>query len=208
MNASSVFLAILAVACMGVCSPLTASAETATEKNPNYVLLKGGIYSPSATRDINNINGGSTTHFDKKTGFSGEIAAGHYFMPIMALEFGAGYFERKGSPDALPGETKLKVVPLVATGKVLLPFGLVEPYGLFGIGAYVTQFNGKENSIHIGDSTKVTYGLHCGAGLNFNINDAFFVGAEGKYVWVKPSFGGQDIKLDGFITTANLGIRF
>lgn len=208
MKLSSVLLAILAVTCMGVCAPLTASAETAAEKNPNYVLLKGGIYTPSSSHDVDNINAGSTTHFDKTTGFSGEIAAGHYFMPMLALEFGAGYFERKGSPDALPGETKLKVIPLVATGKALLPLGLIEPYGLFGIGAYVTEFSGKGDTVHIGDSTKVTYGLHCGVGLNININDAFFVGAEGKYVWVKPSFGGQDIKLDGFITTADLGIRF
>jgi hypothetical protein len=35
-----------------------------------------------------------------------------------------------------------------------------------------------------------------------------FLGLEGKYLWAKPSFGGQDIKIDGFITTANLGVRF
>jgi hypothetical protein len=44
--------------------------------------------------------------------------------------------------------------------------------------------------------------------VNFNVTPNVFLGAEGRYLWAKPSFGGQDIKLDGFTVTGNLGFRF
>lgn len=201
-TATSMFL-VLAVALIGISSP--ASAE---EYPANYMVLKGGIYSPSLSHNLDNFNGGRTAHLDSKTGFAGEIAYGYYFLPMLALEVGAGYFESKGSPAAEPGEAKLKVVPLVATGKVLLPLGIFEPYGLFGIGAYFTDLDVSGNIGNFRGSSEVTYGLHAGAGFNINFNKNVFAGLEGKYLWAEPSFGGQHVRLDGFITTADIGFRF
>jgi opacity protein-like surface antigen len=189
------FLALIA-AVIGATSPASA------EPPANYTALKAGVYSPSKSHDLD------TLKYDNNTGFSGEIVVGHYFMPMLALELGAGYFESKGSAAEQSGEMKLKVVPLVATGKVLLPLGPFEPYGLFGIGAYITDLDVHNNVEGTKGSTEVTYGLHAGAGVNFNFNESMFVGAEGKYIWAEPSFGGQHLKLDGFITTAVLGFRY
>lgn len=194
---------VLAVVLIGIAPPASLAEEPA-----NYVALKAGIYSPSASYDLDNFNGGSTTHLDSKTGFAGEIAVGHYFLPILAIELGAGYFESRGSPAAQPGETKLRVVPVIATGKVFLPIGPIEPYGEFGIGAYITKLDVNGNLGSFTGSTKVTYGLHAGAGVNFNITQTVFLGVEGRYLWAKPSFGGQDIKLNGFTVTGDLGFRF
>jgi outer membrane protein W len=194
---------LLAVLLIGL-----ATRAQAEEQPANYLALKGGIYSPSLSHDIDNFNGGSTTHLDSKSGFAGEVAVGHYFLPFLAVELGGGYFESKGSPLAQPGSTKLKVVPVVATGKLLLPLGPFEPYGLFGIGAYITRLDVDGNSGSFHGSTDVTYGLHAGAGLNINLGKSVFVGAEGRYLWAEPSFGGQHVRLDGFVTTANLGLRF
>ncbi|HXE98103.1 MAG TPA: outer membrane beta-barrel protein [Dongiaceae bacterium] len=199
----SVLVTVIAAALLGI-----ASSASAGETPADYVALKAGVYSPSMSHDIDSFNAGSTTHLDSKTGFAGEIAVGHYFLPILALELGGGYFESKGSPAAQPGELKLKVVPLVATGKVLLPIGPFEPYGLFGIGAYITDMEISSNISTMKSSTEVTYGLHAGAGLNINIQERTFIGIEGKYLWADPSFGGQHIKLDGFIATAVLGFRY
>ncbi len=203
MKTATIMFLVLAVALIGISSP--ASAE---EYPANYMMFKGGIYSPSLSHDLDNFNGGSTTHLDSKTGFAGEIAYGHYFLPILAIELGAGYFESKGSPAAEPGKAKLKVVPLVATGKVLLPLGIFEPYGLFGIGAYITDLDVSGNIGNFRGSTDVTYGLHAGVGFNINFNKNVFAGLEGKYLWAEPSFGGQHVRLDGFITTADIGFRF
>jgi outer membrane protein W len=194
---------VLAIVLIGIAPPVSLA-----ENPSNYVAVKGGLYSPSASFDLDNFNGGTTTHFDSKTGFAGEIAVGHYFLPVLAAELGAGYFESKGSPATPPGETKLRVVPVIATGKALLPLGPIEPYGEFGIGAYITELDVTGNSGNFRGSTKVTYGLHAGAGVNFNITKIVFLGVEGKYLWAKPSFGGDDIKLNGFIVTGNLGLRF
>ena len=199
----TVVITLLATAALGI-----ASIASAADTPADYVALKAGVYSPSASHDIDTFNAGNRTHLDSKTGFAGEVAFGHYILPMVALELGAGYFESKGSPAAPPGELKLKVVPLVATGKVLLPLGPLEPYGLFGIGAYVTSLDVSNNTSTMKSSTEVTYGLHAGVGLNINLQKDLFFGVEGKYLWAEPSFGGQHLKLDGFIANAVVGFRY
>lgn len=208
---------ILALALISITTQVSAEEtyQTSTRETSqsstlpsNYVVLKGGMYSPSMDFDLDNFNGGSTSHFDSKTGFAGEVAIGHYFMPMLAVELGAGYFESKGSPAAEAGKSKLRVVPLIATAKVFLPMGPFEPYGLAGIGAYVTDMAVSGNTGDFRGTTKITYGLHAGAGFNINFHRHMFVGLEGKYLWAEPSFGGRHVNLDGFVTTANLGFRF
>lgn len=195
-----------AIFCMGA---RAFSADDSLSKYPDdYISVKAGVYYPSQNYDIENFNGGSTTHLDSKTGFAGEVALGHYFFPYLAAELSAGYFESKGLAAAQPGATKFKVVPVVLTGKVLVPVGPIEPYGEFGIGAYISELNVSGNTGNFSGSTRITYGLHAGAGLNINLSSNVFIGVEGKYLWAKPSFGGQDVRLDGFIATGVLGFRF
>jgi outer membrane protein W len=203
LRVETALVTLLAAAALGIASIASAAGTPA-----DYVALKAGVYSPSASHDIDTFNAGNRTHLDSKTGFAGEVAFGHYILPIVALELGAGYFESKGSPAAPPGELKLKVIPLVATGKVLLPLGPLEPYGLFGIGAYVTSLDVSNNTSTMKSSTEVTYGLHAGVGLNINLQENMFFGVEGKYLWAEPSFGGQHLKLDGFIANAVVGFRY
>lgn len=203
MKKTSVMSMFLAVTLAGVVTPAFAA-----EKPANYLAFKAGVYSPSESYDLNDFNAGKTTSLDSKTGFAGELAVGHYFLPMLALELGAGYFQSEGSAEAQPGETKLQVVPVTATGKFLVPIGVFEPYGLFGIGAYFTDLEVSGNTGNFSGSSEITYGLHAGAGVNVNFSNSMFAGLEGKYLWAKPSFGGQDVNIDGFITTANLGFRF
>lgn len=208
MKTKSTMSLILAAALICMTSVVSAEDNPRKGKSENYVTLKGGVYSPSKSYHLRDFNDGNRSKLDSKTGFNGEIAVGHYFLPVLAIELGAGYFESKGSPDAEPGETKLKVVPVLLTGKVLIPIGpVVEPYGEFGIGAYFTKLNVTGNSGRFSGDSKITYGLHAGAGINFNITDTTFVGVEGRYLWAKPKYGGQYIKMDGFTATAVLGFR-
>jgi opacity protein-like surface antigen len=184
------------------------SPVIAQDKSADYVALKAGVYSPSESYHLREFNGSTESHLDSKTGFNGELAFGHYVLPMFAIELGAGYFESEGSPAAEPGKTKLKVVPVLVSGKVLIPIGqVVEPYGEFGIGAYFTKLDVDGNLGNFSGSSKITYGLHAGIGINFNISETSFLGVEGRYLWAKPSYGGQDIKLDGFTATAVLGFR-
>ncbi|MCK9419996.1 MAG: porin family protein [Nitrospirae bacterium] len=203
MKAKYALYLVLTVALICITSPVSAQ-----DKSADYVALKAGVYSPSESYHLRNFNNGNETSLDSKTGFNGELAAGHYFFPMFAMELGIGYFESEGSPEAQPGKTKLKVVPVLATGKVLVPIGTIfEPYGEFGIGAYFTKLEVNGNLGSFSGSSKITYGLHAGVGINFNITDTAFLGVEGRYLWAKPSYGGQDVKLDGFTATAVLGFR-
>ena len=195
-TAYALFL-VLAVAMIGFV-PSVSLAENPT----NYMVLKGGLYPPSKDFDD------GAAHFELDDGFVAEIAFGHYIMPMFALELGAGYFESKASPAVPPGEVKFKVVPVTLTGKVLLPLGPVEPYGEFGIGGYISKAEISGTFSNFTGSTESVFGLHAGAGVNFNITNNIFLGAEGRYLWAKPSWGGTDIKLDGFTVTADLGFRF
>lgn len=209
MKTARVLSMILAASLVGSITPALAAEQPATAEQPtNYLVVKGGIYSPSDSYDLDDFNGGYTTELDSKTGFAGEIALGHYFMPILALEVGVGYFQSEGSAEAQPGETKLEVIPVTATGKLLIPIGMFEPYGLFGIGAYFTDLEVSGNTGTFDGSSEITYGLHAGCGVNLNFSDEMFAGLEAKYLWAEPDFGGQDINIDGFITTANIGFRF
>ena len=197
MKSAFCLLLVAAVALIGIAPAVSVAAGPSS-----YVALKGGIYSPSKDFDIN------TVKLDTKNGFDGEIAFGQYFLPMLGAELGVGYFESKASPAIPPGELKLKVIPVTLTGKVFLPMGPIEPYGEFGIGAYITKADISGTLANFSGSTKGVFGLHAGGGVNFNITNAAFIGAEGRYLWAKPSFGGQDIKLDGFTVTGNLGFRF
>lgn len=191
------FFLVLTVALVGIAPSVSLAAYPS-----NYVVLKGGLYSPSDDFDLEG------QHFNRDDGFVAEIAYGHYFAPIFALELGAGYFESKATAAVPAGETKFKVVPVTLTGKLLFPIGPFEPYGEFGIGGYITETDLSGTVNQALDSTKSVFGLHAGAGVNFNITQNIFLGVEGRYLWAKPSWGGTDIKLDGFTVTADLGFRF
>lgn len=85
---------------------------------------------------------------------------------------------------------------------------IIEPYGEFGVGGYIADVDVSGSACDFGGSTRGAFGVHAGAGVNVNITPSVFLGAEGRYLWAKPSRGGDDIKLDGFIVTGNLGYRF
>jgi outer membrane protein W len=213
--------ALFALVMLGVAglAPQTSEAQ----RPGNYIALKGGIYSPSATFDLGNVDVETTFDGDTKTGAAGEIAVGHYFLPTFALELGLGYFKGKGSfegdtPTAPRRSMDFNVIPLIVSAKVLMPVGPIDPYGELGIGAYFTKFDVSDNLNTFNGTT--TFGLHAGAGLNINFAKAAFLGVEGRYVWANPSVGDQKIKLNdteyalngfelnGFTTMVALGYNF
>jgi len=194
----SLFL-ILAVILVGI-APSAALAE----KPSSYLLLKGGYYNPSKSFDLDNV------HFSTKDGYVLEGAIGHYFLPFLAVEVGGGYLRSKTDVTPATADAKLKVVPVVATGKLLLPAGPIEPYAEFGVGLYIVDLDisGNGDTGTFSGSTKTAFGYHAGGGVNINLGPVVFLGAEGRYLWVERSYGGVDINLDGFTVTGDIGFRF
>lgn len=186
----------------------------------NYVVVKSGIYSPQAR---------SMRHFD--TGFSGEVAFGHRVNENIAFEGGLGYFNTKRSllrttSGIFREKDSMDIVPITLSLKVIRPAGKWDIFGMGGIGAYIISEDVKVNGSVAGwsgkasfDDTSTTYGVHLGAGLHYNISSSLFVGAEGKYVWVKPVslrdrtadvpiYMDARHKIDGVQATAVIGVKF
>jgi len=189
----------------------------------SYLALKGGVYSPSATFNIENVDLETTFEGDTETGVAGEIAFGHYVLPTLALELGVGYFKGKATLEAESvtadhQDADFNVIPVIVSLKALIPAGPIDPYGELGIGAYFTDLEVSDNLNSFSGTT--TFGLHAGAGLNVNVTQHAFVGVEGRYVWADPSFGDQKItlndteyalngfELNGFTTMLALGYSF
>lgn len=155
----------------------------------NYVVAKGGFYTP----DSNSLDG-----FD--SGFAGEVALGHEFARNFGGEVAAGYF--KADRSAISG--KMSAVPVTVTALLKLPLDVVELYAGAGLGAYRTKFEAAGSA----SSSDTAFGYHVTAGGRADLSQQLFVGAEFRYLWAKASFDGTDRKLDGYATTINLGIRF
>lgn len=199
-----------------------APQSSGAERSPSYVALKGGIYSPSKDFALKNLDVETTFDADTKTGVDGEIAIGHYILPTLALELGVGYFKGTGTvpSDSVSArhQVDFNVVPVILSAKALIPAGPVDPYGEAGIGAYFTQVDVADNLNSF--SGKTTFGIHAGGGVNVNVSESMFIGAEGRYVWANPSIGGEKItlnsdefaldgfKLNGFTTTLVVGFGF
>lgn len=185
------------------------------QESPNYVAVKGGIYTP--TDDLEDLD----------TGFSGEVVFGHYFSPNFALEGGIGYFETDGTEtDFEPGigtitiKTDVSVIPIFLIAKGFLPIQIGELYIGGGIGIGFADIDIDVNSplgpASVSDSDTV-FGLELLAGANFNITDNWFFGVEGKYIITSDAsisgtlFGfdfDDEGNANGYIITGVVGFRF
>lgn len=192
----------------GVTVILSSNHYAIAVEKANYFIVKGGIYSPESN-DLED--------FDK--GFNGEIAFGHYLTQNLALELGLGYFQTDTSETVyLNGFGDVRVdaevtsIPLTLSIKGIYPIGNVELIGIAGFGfVYFTKGEITISDVSL-DDDDTPYGFHLGGGLNYNITKNIFIGLEGKYLWASAEFNTSGMKLDadldGFVMTANIGIRF
>ncbi|HSO71632.1 MAG TPA: outer membrane beta-barrel protein [Thermodesulfobacteriota bacterium] len=183
----------------------------ADSRNPSYLVLKGGIYSPQN----DNLD-----NFD--TGFNGEIGFGHYFNKNLALEVASGYFETRATRNAsiefssAEATLDLNVVPLTLALKAIIPMGNFELYGIGGGGAYFLWTDSKVSTYAQSASSSDKYnqtlgGGFLGVGASVKISPTVFIGLEGKYLWTSALSINNidtDINLNGFLATFNLGFLF
>ena len=183
----------------------------ADSKNPTYLVLKGGIYSPQNDK---------LDKFD--TGFNGELAFGHYFNRNLAVEIASGFFETRATKDARFGISSaqatldINVVPLTVALKGIIPLDIWELYGIGGGGAYFLWTDSKVSTDSRSSSSSDKYnqtlgGGFLGVGASVKISPTVFLGLEGKYLWTSALTVKNidtDTNLNGFIATFNLGFLF
>ena len=158
-------LRLLAAAAIAAAASL-AHAQAPVER-PYYVNARLGAYMPQ-DEDLDDAGFGA--------GLAGEVAIGRRFTPMFAAELGVGHF--RSSSDAVTffdpdvgGDVSvdfdIAVTPIVATAKLLLPAGALEPYALAGAGVYLAEMTGNATvggmSASVSDKDNV-FGFHLGAG--------------------------------------------
>lgn len=182
------------------------------EKPSNYVAVKGGMIALQKIENLeNNLDHNLTDSLDTNTGWGGQLAVGHYFASFLALEIDSGYFEVSNTKENSRklNDIDLWVFPLLATLKVLLPLGVVEPYIEGGGGAYFTRFVVDDNRLNgpWTSGTKTSYSLHAGGGLNIDLGNDVFLGVEGRAIWTRPNWGQEGVQIQGYTATGVLGFR-
>lgn len=187
----------------------------------NYIVVKGGLYSPKTKNN--------SQSFD--SGYSGVIAYGYKLNPYIALEMEAGLLNTKGSTSntCVSGggascvytyDEKITVFPVTATLKVILPVKAIELYAGGGGGYYLIKDEMdvllNSSKIASGSASAQSPAFHISGGLNINLGDSLFLGIDGRYIFlnkVELEFSGnysgkRNIDLSGYIINASLGIRF
>jgi opacity protein-like surface antigen len=205
-------LRLLAAAAIAAAASL-AHAQAPVER-PYYVNARLGAYMPQ-DEDLDDAGFGA--------GVAGEVAIGRRFTPMFAAELGVGHF--RSSSDAVTffdpdvgGDVSvdfdLAVTPIVATAKLLLPAGALEPYALAGAGVYLAEMTGNATvggmSASVSDKDNV-FGFHLGAGAAIHVTPAASLGLELRYVIANAEFSDfsdQSLGLDGLQISGGATFRF
>ena len=186
------------------------------EGPPNYAALKLGMFFPQ------NVDVNGAGDLDMDSAFYGELALGHFVDKNWGIELGVGYTKPNKSVSvtstagSASADIDLTIIPVTLGVVGRLPMQGFEPYAMAGIGAYFTELevSGSASIPGIGSASgsasesETAFGWYLGLGCNFNITKEFYLGVEGKYSWLYPSFSGLDVDVDGISVTANIGYRF
>jgi hypothetical protein len=182
-------VALVAAALLAAPAALAQQAPQSGEPFlPSYLSLSAGGYVPERTYHQDDSS---------RKGFAGFITSGYMTSPFFGAQFDIGYFETSGHDNL-----KVSAVPLALSLKLAVPLSFVEPYVVGGAGVYFTRTRLDAGPSSV-DSSSYEFAPHAGAGVNLNFGK-FQIGAEGRYVWLRPS----DVKVDGWLVLGKVGSRF
>jgi opacity protein-like surface antigen len=203
---------LLAAAAIAAAASL-AHAQAPVEK-PYYLNARVGAYMPQH-EDLDDGGFGA--------GLAAEVAVGRRFTPMFAAELGVGHFRSSSDtitfydPDVggdVSVDFDLAVTPIVATAKLILPAGALEPYALAGAGLYIAELTGNADvgglSASVSDNDTVL-GFHLGAGAAIHVTPTASLGLELRYVVAKAEFSDfsdQSLGLDGLQLSGGATFRF
>ena len=153
-----------------------------------YAVLKGGYFSPTSGGFENESMNGNTYW---------EVAGGVDWR-LFGAELGVGYLQAQNS------QVDVYAIPVILSGKLQFPIAFFVPYLKAGGGAYF--FDGSSRTGRGSDST-VAWGYQGGSGIAFRLG-ALILGVEVNYMAVDAGLKMGDVKLEGIVTTGNIGFRF
>ncbi|MBN2418404.1 MAG: porin family protein [Deltaproteobacteria bacterium] len=207
---------VLMLCLLGVSAMPALAAEQ--DQKMNYARANLGIYNPTDDLDDNNYdNGGNLS-----------ILYGRYLTPYLSVEAGLDFFASEndfsGSNTIAGTFTRENVMSghgLNFTLKGEYPAGPVRLYAGGGFGLYAATLITEVKSSSLGDFDKCKSDFmtsaHVIAGLDFDINDRWFINIEGKYrvtddVDINETVASVPVvysgNMTGYSVTAGFGFRF
>jgi len=133
-----------------------------------------------------------------------------WFTPAIAGEFSVDWHQSDFEDDGI----KVNQFPIQLSA-MLFPFPRMRlrPYGLIGVGWYVSQINIRSgNTAIVTDETETTFGFHAGGGLEFHINPQYSLSLDLRYIAVDEGvfddsgLAGQD--LDYWQAAVGINFKF
>jgi opacity protein-like surface antigen len=131
-------------------------------------------------------------------GFHGELAIGYKPDPGLALEAGVGWLQT-GRGSAVD----VRVIPVSLGIRGTYPVGAFQPYALLGLGIYFV----REEVGDLSDDA-ASIGAFLGIGGTVDLSRSFFLGLEGRYLFMPAKTFGTTTHLDGVTVTLGAGVRF
>ncbi len=168
---------------------MVAVIPASAEELNSYAVLKGGYFSPTSG-GVQNTSMNGNTYW--------ELAGGVDILRFFGAELGVGYLQTQNS------KMDVYAIPLLLSGKVQFPILFFVPYLKAGVGYYYVNGNSRTGQ---GSDSTWTLGYQGGGGVDFQLGP-LILGIEAKYMGVDSSLKMGDVKLEGVVTTANVGLRF
>jgi len=178
-------------------------ARSLAEESGGYLELKGGVYAPTASQSVGQIENLGT--FPTSGDFDVALGA---TLGLIGLQLDAGYLWTSASGVQVSG------FPLNAVVQVRFPVLFLVPYLEAGLGVFISTAKFSEGNS--GSSSKAAFMAPLGGGLDFVLG-ALILGVEARYLYISPtdynfssSFGSNTATLHmaGVAVTGNIGFRF
>lgn len=208
-------LAVLAVMLVMSAIPAIASEP---DQNNKYVRVNLGAYQPTGQLDDENYDIGIDLY----------LSFGRELTPYLGIEAGLDsiisdndFYGSNSTVGAYDQENVIIGNGLTFTVKGIIPAEPIRMYAGGGLGLYAvtlaTEIDTSRRDDFDKSETDFTVGAHVVAGLDFAINDHWFVNIEGKYRIIEDvdiyeivasipvAYNGD---LDGFSVTTGIGFRF
>lgn len=173
---------------------------------PNY---------PSWYKPYSNQAGARVGYLSEEDADSGTWFLGfqlrQWFTPAIAGEFSVEWHQSDFEDEGV----KVNQFPIQLSAMIFpLPKQRLRPYGLLGVGWYVSQINVRTGSgvSIVTDETETTFGFHAGGGLEFHLNPQYSVSLDLRYIAVDEGvfddsgLAGQD--LDYWQAAVGLNFKF
>lgn len=162
-------------------------AAPATGRADVYAAVSAGVTFPSGTTAYGSLRAQPTGAL--AVGYDAEYVGGSIWAGFMSSTAGAFL-----SQNCWPALVRIRGrLPLgVAVPFVYAAAGLAPSRALLNLIPYDT----------------VAFAGQAGAGIDLLFADAFTLGAEGGYLWLRPSYDFGTVDMSGGYVLATLGLRF